>query len=169
MRCIYQPANDALNQVLQERGESEALLVKVTRETRKNWSLFNFSVYPSLQSITGYLSFQPEQFIMDLVSLFVKSYKSYKGEERAASLPQILHLRPEGCRGIHSTPSYFCLPQFLIVYRLYLQVVWNMGMLIKSYPPEASTIKNIEDSWALLKTEDGQKRWSACQWEVLVS
>ena len=41
----------------------------------------------------------------------------------------------------------------------YLQVVWNMGMLIKSYPPEASTIKCIEDSWALLKTEDGQKRW----------
>ena len=95
---------------------------------------------------------------MDLVSLFVKFYYSHKGEERAASLPQILHLRPEGCRGILSTPSYFCLPQFLIVYRLYLQVVWNMGMLIKSYPPEASTIKNIEDSWALLKTEDGQKR-----------
>ena len=38
-----------------------------------------------------------------------------------------------------------------------------MGMLIKSYPPEASTIKNIEDSWALLKTEDGQKRWTRCQ------
>ena len=37
---------------------------------------------------------------MELVSLFLKSYKSYKGEERAASLPQILHLRPEGCRGI---------------------------------------------------------------------
>ena len=107
MRCIFQPTNDAFNQVLQERGESEALLVKVTSETRINLSLFYFSVYPSLQNITGYLYFQPEQFIMDLVSLFVKFYYSHKGEERAASLPQILHLRPEGCRGILSTPSYF--------------------------------------------------------------
>ena len=36
--------------------------------------------------------------------------------------------------------------------------VWMQGMLIKEYPPEASTIKCIEDSWALLKTEDGQAR-----------
>ena len=38
--------------------------------------------------------------------------------------------------------------------------VWMQGMLIKEYPPEASTIKCIEDSWALLKTEDGQARLS---------
>ena len=100
----------------------------------------------------------------NFISLLVKCYKSYKGEERAASLPEILHIRPEGCGGI------FWIHFFSVIIVSYLQVVWNMGMLIKSYPPEASTIKNIEDSWALLKTEDGQKRWIPCEYnKVFVS
>ena len=77
-----------------------------------------------------------------------------KGEERAASLSQIFHIRPSGCRGVF----WIFVPSYSGLSVSYFQVVWNMGMLIKSYPPEASTIKNIEDSWALLKTEDGQKR-----------
>ena len=61
--------------------------------------------------------------------------------------------------GLRVAEVYFgfsCSSRFIV---WHFQVVWNMGMLIKSYPPEASTIKNIEDSWALLKTEDGQSRW----------
>ena len=38
-------------------------------------------------------------------------------------------------------------------------MVWKEGVLIKDFPPEAFTIKCLEDSWALLKTEDGQKRF----------
>ena len=37
-------------------------------------------------------------------------------------------------------------------------MVWKEGVLIKDFPPEAFTIKCLEDSWALLKLEDGQKR-----------
>ena len=55
-------------------------------------------------------------------------------------------------------------------------MVWKQGMLIKvscsktagwlhannqEYPPEVATIKNLDDSWALLKTEDGQARYPA--------
>ena len=37
-------------------------------------------------------------------------------------------------------------------------MVWKEGVLIKDFPPEAFTIKCLDDSWALLKQEDGQKR-----------
>ena len=37
-------------------------------------------------------------------------------------------------------------------------MVWKEGVLIKDFPPEAFTIKCLDDSWALLKLEDGQKR-----------
>ena len=33
------------------------------------------------------------------------------------------------------------------------------GVLIKQFPPEAFTIKCLDDSMALLKKEDGQKRF----------
>ena len=39
------------------------------------------------------------------------------------------------------------------------ETVWSEGVLIKEYPPEAFTIKNLDDSWALLATEDGQSRY----------
>ena len=39
------------------------------------------------------------------------------------------------------------------------EMVWKEGVLIKDFPPEAYTIKCLEDSWALLKQEDGQKRY----------
>jgi hypothetical protein len=51
-----------------------------------------------------------------------------------------------------------CLRSFTSGLRV-AEMVWNQGMMIKEYPPEASTIKCIEDSWALLKTEDGQTRF----------
>ena len=38
-------------------------------------------------------------------------------------------------------------------------MVWKEGVLIKDFPPEAFTIKCLDDSWALLKMEDGQKRF----------
>ena len=38
-------------------------------------------------------------------------------------------------------------------------MVWKEGVLIKDFPPEAFTIKCLDDSWALLKQEDGQKRF----------
>ena len=38
------------------------------------------------------------------------------------------------------------------------EMVWKEGVLIKDFPPEAFTIKCLDDSWALLKLEDGQKR-----------
>ena len=51
-----------------------------------------------------------------------------------------------------------CLRSFTSSLRV-AEMVWKEGVLIKDFPPEAFTIKNIEDSWALLKTEDGQKRF----------
>ena len=39
------------------------------------------------------------------------------------------------------------------------EMVWKEGVLIKDFPPEAFTIKCLDDSWALLKMEDGQKRF----------
>ena len=36
--------------------------------------------------------------------------------------------------------------------------MWKEGVLIKHFPPESYTIKNIDDAFAFLKTEDGQKR-----------
>ena len=39
-------------------------------------------------------------------------------------------------------------------------MVWKEGVLIKDFPPEAFTIKCLDDSWALLKQEDGQKRFA---------
>ena len=38
-------------------------------------------------------------------------------------------------------------------------MVWGEGVLIKDYPPEAFTIKCLDDSWAVLATEDGQSRF----------
>jgi hypothetical protein len=38
------------------------------------------------------------------------------------------------------------------------ELVWREGVLIKEFPPEAYTIKNIDDAFAFLKTDDGQKR-----------
>ena len=38
------------------------------------------------------------------------------------------------------------------------EMVWKEGVLIKDFPPEAFTIKCLDDSWALLKQDDGQKR-----------
>ena len=38
-------------------------------------------------------------------------------------------------------------------------MVWKEGVLIKDFPAEAFTIKCLDDSWALLKHEDGQKRF----------
>ena len=37
--------------------------------------------------------------------------------------------------------------------------VLREGVLIKSFPPESYTIKNLEDAWALLDTEEGQERY----------
>ena len=36
--------------------------------------------------------------------------------------------------------------------------VLKEGVLIKTFPPESYTIKNLDDAWALLETEDGQER-----------
>lgn len=41
------------------------------------------------------------------------------------------------------------------------EMVWKEGVLIKDFPPEAFTIKCLDDSWALLKQEDGQKRFAS--------
>ena len=38
-------------------------------------------------------------------------------------------------------------------------MVWKEGVLIKDFPAEAFTIKCLDDSWSLLKQEDGQKRF----------
>ena len=38
------------------------------------------------------------------------------------------------------------------------ELVWKEGVLIKEFPPESYTIKNIDDAFAFLKTDDGQKR-----------
>ena len=51
-----------------------------------------------------------------------------------------------------------CLRSFTSSLRV-AEMVWKEGVLIKDFPPEAFTIKCLEDSWALLKTEDGQKRF----------
>ena len=39
------------------------------------------------------------------------------------------------------------------------EMVWKEGVLIKDFPPEAFTIKCLDDSWALLKQEEGQRRF----------
>ena len=35
-------------------------------------------------------------------------------------------------------------------------------MLIEEFPPESYAIKNIEDSWAYLATENGQEKFEDC-------
>ena len=35
------------------------------------------------------------------------------------------------------------------------ELVWREGVLIKHFPPESYTIKNIDDAFAFLKTDDG--------------
>ena len=42
------------------------------------------------------------------------------------------------------------------------ELVWKEGVLIKHFPPESYTIKNIDDAFAFLKTDDGQKRFESC-------
>ena len=37
--------------------------------------------------------------------------------------------------------------------------MWGQGPLISEYPPEALTIKNLDDSMALLASENGQERF----------
>ena len=39
--------------------------------------------------------------------------------------------------------------------------VWKEGVLIKEFPPESYTIKRLEDTWALLETEDGQEKFES--------
>ena len=46
------------------------------------------------------------------------------------------------------------------------EMVWKEGVLIKDFPPEAFTIKCLDDSWALLKQEDGQKRFASKSDEI---
>ena len=42
-------------------------------------------------------------------------------------------------------------------------MTWNkslsLGLLIEHFPPESHTIKNLDDSWALLATSDGLRRF----------
>ena len=63
--------------------------------------------------------------------------------------------------------SYMCLYGIRVSY-LYFGVfsslrvaehVWGQGPLISEYPAEALTIKNLDDSMALLASEDGQERF----------
>ncbi|XP_023348445.1 dynein heavy chain 5, axonemal, partial [Eurytemora carolleeae] len=51
-----------------------------------------------------------------------------------------------------------CLRSFTSSLRV-AELVWKEGVLIKEFPPESYTIKNIDDAFAYLKTEDGQKRF----------
>ena len=46
------------------------------------------------------------------------------------------------------------------------ELVWTEGVIIKDFPPEAFTIKCLEDTVAVLQQEDGQKRFedSIRQW-----
>ena len=44
------------------------------------------------------------------------------------------------------------------------ETVWSEGLLIEEFPPEAYHIKCIEDSWAHLATEDGQRRQIDNSW-----
>lgn len=50
-----------------------------------------------------------------------------------------------------------CLRSFTSSLRV-AEHVWGMGMLIKDYPDEAFTIKNLDHSMALLASEGGQER-----------
>ena len=39
------------------------------------------------------------------------------------------------------------------------ELVWMEGVMIKEFPPEAFTIKCLDDAMELLNTDDGQKRF----------
>ena len=39
------------------------------------------------------------------------------------------------------------------------ELVWMEGVMIKEFPPEAFTIKCLDDAMDLLNTDDGQKRF----------
>ena len=64
-----------------------------------------------------------------------------------------------------SFSTIFSIPFFMLTINYFYsslrvaEMVWSEGVLIKDYPPEAFTIKCLDDSWALLKTEDGQSRY----------
>lgn len=51
-----------------------------------------------------------------------------------------------------------CLRSFTSCLRV-AEMVWCEGLLIDNFPPESHTIKNLDDSWAVLATEDGQARF----------
>ena len=42
------------------------------------------------------------------------------------------------------------------------ELVWKEGSLIKDYPPESYDMKNLEDVWEYLKTEDAAKKFETC-------
>lgn len=58
-----------------------------------------------------------------------------------------------------------CLRSFTSCLRV-AEMVWIEGLLIEHFPPESETIENLDDSWALLATADGQKRFEEAvrQW-----
>ena len=51
-----------------------------------------------------------------------------------------------------------CLRSFTSCLRV-AETVWSEGLLIEHFPPESHTIKNLDDSWALLATPDGLRRF----------
>ena len=51
-----------------------------------------------------------------------------------------------------------CLRSFTSCLRV-AETVWSEGLLIEHFPPESHTIKNLDDSWALLATSDGLRRF----------
>ena len=51
-----------------------------------------------------------------------------------------------------------CLRSFTSCLRV-AETVWSQGLLIEDFPQESYTIRNLDDSWALLDTEDGQRRF----------
>ena len=51
-----------------------------------------------------------------------------------------------------------CLRSFTSCLRV-AETVWSEGLLIEHFPPESHTIKNLDDSWALLAGSGGLRKW----------
>lgn len=65
------------------------------------------------------------------------------------------------CLRSYGRLGFFFTSLIMNTFLSFLRIAENVlkeGVLIKEFPPESYTIRNLDDSWALLKNQNGQEK-----------
>ena len=76
---------------------------------------------------------------------------------QALDNPQIQNTTQTG--GIDPTKTANLVEDLMLSFPRVAEIVWMEGVFLKDYPPEAFTIRCLEDSQAFLQTEGGYQRF----------